>query len=414
MKSLCATLLVVFGLVCLASACTEKNEIDDMGQSDTDTDTDTDADTDADTDGDADTDTDADGDTDTDTDSDTDSVCDASNYSIEHNPINMLILLDRSRSMYTNTIESETYANVVSEALKNVVEETTEAELINFGLAVFPALDCAPDDEESDYECEAADESVVEVGPGNFDAIDLALDAVGTCGGTPICQSLQWAKGYLTGDEFPAELDELPKFVLLATDGAPNCNSAGDIGTCTCTADTCQIAEQCLDDLCTYNAAFQLATAGIPVFVIGVGDDLAEWDYVMNNIALYGGTSEYFPAEDATALQEALEDITGEAISCSFQVDWSTIDEASVDEGCDMVNVQGLFSEGWDDIPRSPTCSIENGWHWAGEPPAFDDGTPYLEYCTEIVLCDQACQQLKDGVIEEIRAEFGCYVPPVE
>jgi hypothetical protein len=303
---------------------------------------------------------------------------------------------------------------VVADALNELVAATGES--VNFGLAVYPSLACVDGDGDSPYRCEPAsdaDNPLTEVGPDNAADIALALDAAGQCGGTPACESLQWALDYLTAADFPEDIDELPKFVLLATDGAPNCNPTADVASCTSTTgEPAVIPEQCLDDLCTYNAAFQLAAAGIPVFVVGVGDDLAAWDYVLDNIAAYGGTGEYYPADDGAVLEEVLAEITGQAISCTFEVDWSAVDDTTVEKGCDKVVVYGVVDP--DDpganveLVRSPACADPDGWHWAGEPPPFDDETDYAEYCTEIVLCDDACQDLRDGQYVTVTAGFGC------
>jgi len=401
---LAAAVLALF-VAALPGACRNENTVDDLGAGAGDTDSSTDSDTD--------TDTDSDGDTDADTDGDTD-ICDEQSHPIEQHPINMLVLLDRSMSMYTNTLSTDTYASVVANSLKDLTLATGES--VNFGLAVFPSLACVDGDEGSEHECDPAsdaDNPVADVAPDNAGDIALALDAVGQCGGTPACESLQWAHDYFTSDDFPEEIDDLPKFVLLATDGAPNCNPTADVGSCVSTSGgDAVIPEQCLDDLCTYNAAFQLAAAGVLVFVVGVGDDLAEWDYVLDNIAAYGGTSGYYPVEDAAALEEVLAEITGQAISCTFDVDWDAVDEVSVEKSCDKVVVYGVVDPDDPDsnveLVRSPSCADPAGWHWQGEPPPFDDETDYETYCTQIVLCDAACQDLRDGVYTTVTAGFGC------
>ena len=112
------------------------------GGADADADTDTDSDTDTDTDTDADSDTDTD--TDTDGDADTDlSDCLEVPHELELKPINMLILMDRSRSMSQSEFNGETYEAVVDRALSELVM-SPDNQLVNFGLAVFPARNCRP------------------------------------------------------------------------------------------------------------------------------------------------------------------------------------------------------------------------------------------------------------------------------
>ena len=404
-----ASTISVMVVLLATGGCHRVAQIDDLGPdagTDSDSDSDTDVDSDTDSDGDSDTDSDADSDTQSDT---AEEECELATVDLWHEPSSVLLLLDRSRSMYLNTVETETYAEVVADAIKTVIEEAIATNMVSFGLSAFPSLECPPNEEETEFECAPADDMIVEAGPFNYAEIDLALDAIGTCGGTPMCESLNWAHDYLTGDDFPDELDDWPKYVLLATDGAPNCNADGDVESCTCTAETCMIPEQCLDDLCTYNAALSLAADGIPVFVIGVGDDVAEWAYVLDNIATYGGTSDHYPAEDEAAMEEAVGEITGATIGCNFGVPWSTVPD-DVQQGCDRVAVDGLAS-GWEEIPHVPECDAYPAWRWVGEPPLYDDSVDYEEYCSVVELCPETCEAFKDALYTDIRARIGC---PVE
>ena len=437
------TLIVslLFCVVALAPACKDSGG----GTVDSDSDSDTDSDTDADTDA----DTDTDGDTDADT--DTDAECAETPWEVEYNPINMLVLLDRSYSMYDSQIGDATYAEVVALALDEIVETAAESGLINFGLAVFPSMscpagagighenECVPaNDEESEP---AYDAPIVPVGPDNDAEISAALSVVGQCGGTPICESLNWALDYYTGPDFPAEFDDQPKFVLLATDGAPNCNPAGDVGSCDPSDIDADVffPEQCLDDVCSYNAALQLAAAGVKVFVIGVGADVAAFESVMQGIAYYadGGLAApadidpdpvlWYPATSTSTLVTALATITGAAIACTFTVVWADVPETSedgpVDKACDKVNVKGIPAD--DGLPvllsYMPGCDAEDpdsdtyGWKWQGIDEVIDVDVLHeypLTECTEIELCPEACNMLKDQLWSTVSATFGC-APPI-
>lgn len=359
--------------------------------------------------------------------------CAETGFNIEVNPINMLILLDRSRSMVESKVGGQTYAKVVSQAIKNVVQANDDKDLVNFGLAVFPDLACdksAGDNPSEAVQCRASTSTVVEIGPDNFAQISSQLDTIGTCGGTPICHSLKWAKSYLT--TLDDKLSKLETYILLATDGAPNCNTTGDISSCECTTDKipppqdiCPSQILCLDDKCSYNEALSLRKQGNKMFVIGVGDEAASWDEVMNKMAEYGGTGSYYPAGDPASLAAALENITGEAISCDFDVAWDDVpkksgDGRTVDKKCNKVRVlkiADLDNPGQtEDIPYSYDCSDPSGWRWKGldkelDPDANDD-TP-LSQCSTIELCSGACESLKNGETERVTATFGCGIIPV-
>src|SRR5690606_31552449 len=87
--------------------------------------------------------------------------------------------------------------------------------------------------------CEMPDdiEMNVPIGSGS-EAVDLIVEQLDNTvpgGGTPTARALERALEYFTSGE-GASLDG-DKFVLLATDGGPNCNSVLECGA----------------DLCTYN-----------------------------------------------------------------------------------------------------------------------------------------------------------------
>ncbi len=440
-------LIIILACVCACEDSGGNSLIVDGG---TDTDTDGDSDTDGDTDGDSDSDTDGD------TDGDSDPSCADIPWEVTYNPINMLVLLDRSKSMADNEIDpsppsDDTYAAVTATAIEDVVAANMGSGLINFGLAVFPSMSCPADDpggHPNSCRPSAADADDPGYGspevdlPGTLTQIQTALDAsggVGQCGGTPICQSLQWALSYLnwTGPTATYPTNPLDisvamnqNFILLATDGAPNCNAAHDL-PCTSSevGDPVYFPTQCLDDLCTYNAALHLAAAGIKVFVIGVGSSLSTWDSVMDDIANWGGTGQYYAATDATDLQIALTAITGEAINCLYTVDWDSIPDLSpdppytpVDKGCDKVWIYGVpANSSLDDIPLQympdANCAGEDpgndvyGWRWQGISASVSDLDNYdTTQCTEIELCPEACQKLKDFEWDTITAKFGCEI----
>ena len=328
------------------------------------------------TDGDTDGDTDIDADTDGDSDTDSDTDCGEFSFNIAGVNVNMLIVLDRSNSMCNQDLWPEMTSAIVS------LTEAVEIQ-VNFGLAVFPSLLC----EGTTNQCSATSGTLVPIGVETAGEIADQITGggdIGCCGGTPTALALGGAS-----DALGATADELQKYVLLATDGAPACNPELDGDTCECITDppNCDITNlNCLDDIEAIAAAGSLAAEGYPVYVIGVGDSIA-WNTVMNDIAEAGGTGTYYPAEDPDALAAALQEIVGEVITCEFDIDWASVpDEADPTQ----VNFYG------DDvvIPYDEDCTDGAGWNW------LDSDT--------VVFCDEACQQLKDGFWETVSAKFGC------
>jgi len=413
---------LILAALALLPACQRSSSGDGYSAPDADTDSDTDIDAD----GDSDSDSDSDADADTDTDADTYDDCGVVTVELEPGRSNLLFVLDRSEVTSTNTCGDQACSEAAREAIVGAVAGIEGAGLIAFGLSAFPDLSCEGGAVDSEHWCDPASDAfnpLVAVGDGSSAAIDLALAETGQCGEHPICQTLDWAHDYLTGPDFPAELDDLPTYaVLLAADG-PNCNAAADVDTCYCTAEVCDVPEWCLDEFCTYTAALQLAGADIPLFVIGLGDEVYDWDFVLNDIALYGGTGEYYAGSSAGDLDQSLHDIFHEIVPCSAPLDWAAIPDVdpdppygSVSKTCDSVRVLGVPP---DDGPELDLLYLQDcaeapwsdfyGWRWQGVDAPWDDlGGLGLDDCGVIELCPEACELLVGGEVVQYAAEIGC------
>jgi|LSQX01.2.fsa_nt_gb hypothetical protein len=373
-------------------------------------------------------------------------------WDVETKPINLMVLLDRSLSMQNYKIGDATYAEVVRDAIEKIVSDHAEAGLIDFGLAVFPSPECPaivdgkPDGLTLAEQCSPADENygqpMVPFGtPDVYDAFVDVLGTVGQCGGTPICDSLEWLNAYL------AELDTSnDTYVLLATDGAPNCAFGDGVphGCRNTTTDPLADKTQCLDDLCSYNAAAKLASAGFKTFVIGVGEEVKDYVDVMDAIAYYGAggleslaniptptatNNWYYPADNADELGDALVKITNSAISCEYTVEWNTVPDVVPETGqdvvksCSDINVKGIpvdADAGLVPLSYMADCSAEEdgqfGWYWAQmEGQTFEEvkkNKRDLDTCTTLRLCPKACDMVKvvDGARQwqSVTAQFGC------
>jgi uncharacterized protein (TIGR03382 family) len=138
-------------------------------------------------------------------------------------------------------------------------------------------------------------------------------------GGTPTAVSLQLARTHLESLNLTT-----PAYVLLLTDGLPNCNLALDASTCpattpTCVNNSCLLgAKDCLDDTATLVEARALFAAGIKVFVVGfdsaltAGNNLA----VLNAIAAAGGTTAAYVATNQAQLTATLNTIASSTATC--------------------------------------------------------------------------------------------------
>jgi hypothetical protein len=246
---------------------------------------------------------------------------------------NLYFVLDRSRSMN----EFGKWATIV-----NVVSQVVIAlgPRVNVGVAVFPSPDggCKPGGE------------VVPVGPGDAPAGTIGpkasallniLGRIGASGGTPTAQTLT---------ELLPLLQRLngKTYVVLATDGGPNCNA-----NVACSADQCQANIEalpgcvattnccdssifggllsCNDAGPTTQAVQAIATAGFPVYVVGVPGS-APYATLLDSLATAGGTArgpvgtepQYYDVRtpDESALRSALFQVAAKvAGTCKMQLD---------------------------------------------------------------------------------------------
>lgn len=305
-------------------------------------------------------------------------ACDQEEFEIARVIPDMLIVLDRSNSMF-----DDGYWNPVRDAIYGV---TMDMDLeIWFGLMIFPNVVGTPACSGTTAQCEPGHEPLVGVAEGNAFAIRDALGPMLTCGGTPIAQTLQNARAYL--DTLSA--DGHPKFILLATDGAPNCNAALDGGSCVCTNPMggCGLnPSNCLDDARTVAVVEDIRAAGIQVFVLGIGT--SEWMDILNEMAARGGTGAAFLAEDTAAIRETFDEIAGSIASCEF-------DMRAPDPTADPTRVNFYF----DDVVvpsdnADGTC--DNGWAWT------DAGH------TRVQFCGSYCDALLGRTVTNISATWGC------
>jgi hypothetical protein len=124
-------------------------------------------------------------------------------------------------------------------------------------------------------------------------------------------------------------------YLLLLTDGGPNCNADADASVCTCTREPdtfCRGGDigggalvnptpnLCLDDAESVAAVGDLAASGIRTFVIGY--DTPEWATTLDAMAAAGDTGQpsYFPVSDGAGLTAALETISAFVVACTYEL----------------------------------------------------------------------------------------------
>ena len=208
-------------------------------------------------------------------------------------------------------------------------------------------------------------------------------------GATPTADALKAA----AADVLQARAGSNARAIVLATDGAPNCNASLDPNTCRCASviQVCRTSQNCLDDTRTVDEIKSYAASGLPTYVIGIqaNGDVAFTD-VLNAMALAGGRPSGGAQQFYAAASEA--DITAALVAIRDQVGACTYLTTSVpdDRGTITVTVDGVV------IPYDPTGV--QGWTWGNK----GNG--------EIRLVGAACGAVTDAGNPTLLAHVVCNV----
>ena len=316
-------------------------------------------------------------------------VCACADEPLAIDPPNIYFVLDRSGSM--NELNKWTNIQIV---LENLIIGLGPRAIV--GAAVFPN----PADDGCDPGIEIfpptlGDRPAGSPGPAEA-ALITVLSQIPANGGTPTAATLS---------SLLPRLASLPgkTYVILATDGGPNCNgnASCDVGLCTfniendtgcppggppnCCDDPNGGAFACLDEGRTIQAVQAIAAAGIPVYVVGVPGS-APYASLLDQLATAGGTGrgsepEYYAIDtaDQTALQTALSSIAAKITgTCTL-----SLDNTPPDPG--LVNV--FFDEHV--LPQEGP----DGWTLDG---------------TIVTISGASCQKILDGDVLDVRIVAGC------
>ena len=308
-----------------------------------------------------------------------DATCEAVAIRSQPGVANVLIVLDRSSSMYREAgfgIAGVDRWNPAVAAIRTVTAALDDR--VQFGLMLFANPD--------------APAGMTLCGPGKLDvapavatgaAIDAALAGdpnTVTGSWTPTAVSLDAARTALAGLEGRS-------YVLLVTDGAPNCNGALDGASCRCGSDTMSCSSNprlCIDADRTVEAVGALRTAGIDTFVVGY--DTSVWADVLDRMATAGGTdfTSHIPVGDEGSLRRALEAISGSVISCSVD-----LEEAPFSVRFVHVMLDGV------DVPHESVATGTSSWRLVGD--------------RTVELRGTACETLRDAAAHDLRIARECY-----
>lgn len=265
-------------------------------------------------------------------------------------PADLFLVVDKSGSMEDPLETGQDKWPVMRDALNTVVQQYENG--IRFGLMLYPVGDsCAAGDVDAQLAMQNA-------GP-----ISGQLGGTYPEGGTPTHTTLAAARSYYAGVTSPGA-----RYVLLATDGEPNCGDPNDDEAPTVTESIAAIEA--------------LAGDSINTFVLGFGGNVNNYPATLQAMAAAGGTGDYFAANSPEELAAALGAIAGEVglPSCSFRLDRDA-------DGNDLIVYQD------DEL--------------VGQDPAHQDGWDYDPGTNTVTFYGPSCDAILGGQTDNVKIQFG-------
>ena len=287
-------------------------------------------------------------------------------------PVDVLLVLDRSSSMdwsldqdcyctatagspgtlCTNTTNCTSRWNAIKPAVTTTLSTSS---YVNWGLKFFGSASLPTCGLSTTMEVKVDEPNSASLVQSEIDKAKLSL-------GTPTAAAINAATAYLK-----TVSDSNKKFILVATDGEPNCGgNPANINT---------------DDVAGASSAAAAAnTAGFPVYVVGIGPTVAN----LTQLAQSGGTKYFYPVSSPQQLVDALSSISKKVGSCSFQ---------AANEPPDSNNIAVYVNK--QQVAKDPN----NGW-------TFGSTT------TEIKLTGSFCDDITAGKDTDVQILFGCEGSP--
>jgi hypothetical protein len=318
--------------------------------------------------------------------------CGESTLEASHRPANLLLVIDRSKSMDSPPDASQADGGTLDSKWSLMRSQLVDSldsvkDRLAFGVQLFPYSEMVSDPLQ--LLCHMPPAPVVQVpvasGTSSIGAVRALLDGTAPAGSTPTAVALgQALEHFTTGPGVSLAGD---KYLLLATDGGPNCNAdlvcpledcitnrEGLGASCTSLPEgNCCVGSpaQCLDEQRTVLAIEQLADAGIHTFVVGIpGSEL--YSETLNRFADAGrealtptGDPRYFKVEAAGNMQnlsDILSRITTQLVTtCRLQLKSVPPDALMLNVYIDGTVIPQQGDDGWklDDSTTPPTVELK-------------------------------------------------------
>ncbi|HEY3450242.1 MAG TPA: vWA domain-containing protein [Myxococcales bacterium] len=313
----------------------------------------------------------------------------------EKKPPNLMLVVDRSGSMteaadgsavgcaQNGEYDSGSQVPCKWNDLKRLLASeggflATNAGIVNFGLVRFAGNDFCGEGKVDSYigkDTEAAQSA---------DAVAKLLNDSKPKGGTPTALSLDHV---LDDSRMRTAEDGRDRFVMLLTDGAPNCNPAnGSLCTAACQASSASCSQigqckptfpcaatkdtflgaGCLDENGTVAAVRRLADNGIRTFVIGFGaatkNEGSDAYRVLDAAALAGGLARgaeprFYQANSEKELSAALAALIEVVRKCDYTL-------SPPPDDVRLLEVAFVYGDGRQEILKPPAPETPGDWIW--------------------------------------------------
>jgi hypothetical protein len=289
-------------------------------------------------------------------------VCVDVRFALERRGAEALLVIDRSTSMSWglngSTATPPSRWSLLRDALSSSLP--TFERVLGMGAVFFPSR-------LSGDSCGVSAALDVDIRLNNAAAINAMMAATSPGGTTPTNDAVRFA-----GQRMLARPGrDRTRNLVLATDGAPNCNDALDDRTCPCTSGggssapgTCVgQAALCRDEARTIATITEFARQGVPTFVIGIDEDgRPDLVDVLNRMADAGGRPNTLPGGQRYYSVRRREDLAAAFATVQRALATCTYFATSVPPTPDDADVQ----LGPDAVPRDR--DHRDGWDWTDAP----------------------------------------------
>lgn len=269
-------------------------------------------------------------------------TCEAQTVQSGRTAPDILIVLDRSLSMRMDGVNRWDPSVAGLKAITSMLQDR-----VSFGLMTFPGGQ--PRGDRDTMTCDPG-MSRVPVGRSNADAIAQALDMTQPGGRTPTAKTLAAAHQLIeTTRRSDPDSKVAPQYVLLVTDGAPNCTDPNGGGGGMQGGGSFGSGEPAQVDASVAEIE-AMTKAGIRTFVLGYDtQNDAQLKMALDRMASAGGTGEktHRPIEDQATLVEEFRKITEVALSCEFVLAKPVVDKKFVKVLLDGKQLNVDTDNGW-------------------------------------------------------------------